>query len=270
MSTDYADMEKKGNHLKRKWLRRIVWGTLAMSVGALIGAFAVYRCLQWVPQFYQQELHASEASLTAGGQQMEQHVLELLDDLHDEGDVHDEGQWEATFSDDEINGWLAVDLKKEFPRLLPHRVHDPRVSISEEAAQIACQYKSPDLTVVLSMDVDAFVTDEPNVIGFRVHRARIGAVPGLEKMAKDEITRAARRSRIKLRWTEQDGVHVAMVTIPGDAVLKGHQVLIDKIELHEGAVHLAGRSQQVASDEFATVQVTARQDEASLSKKRQL
>jgi hypothetical protein len=286
MSTYSEEAKQTGKHVNRKWLRRIVFGTLAMCVGALIGAFAVYRSLQWVPQFYQQELSASKANQTAGDQQMAQQMLELLNDFQggwnvqsggdvqggdmQGGDMQDEGQWEATFSDDEINGWLAVDFKKEFPRLLPHRIYDPRISISEQAAQIACQYKSTDLTVVVSMDVDAFVTDEPNVIGFRVQRARIGAVPGLEKMAKDEITRAARRSRIKLRWTRKDGDDVAMITIPNDAVLEGHQVLIETIELHDGAVHLAGRSLQIAADESATVQVTARQDKASLSKRRQL
>jgi hypothetical protein len=189
-------------------------------------------------------------------------------ELHE--DVHDEGQWQAIFSDDEINGWLAVDLKEEFPHLLPHRVHDPRVSISEQAAQIACQYKSPDVTVVLSMDVGAFVTAEPNVVGLRIQRARIGAVPGLVKMAKEEITRAAQRARIKLRWAEQDGDDVAMVTVPSDVVMEGHQVFIEKIEFHDGEVHLAGRSQQIANDDSVTIQVTAHQDDTSLSKNRQL
>ncbi len=258
------EYQETGKLVKRKWLRRILCGILAMCVGALMGAFAVYRSLQWVPQFYEQKLVESEASLAEHGEEMEQHVL----DLHE--DVHDEGQWQAVFSDDEINGWLAVDLKEEFPHLLPYRVHDPRVSISEQAAQIACQYKSPDLTVVLSMDVDAFVTPEPNVVGLRIQRARIGAVPGLVKMAKEEITRAARRSRIKLRWDQQNGDDVAMVTIPSDVVMDGHQVFIEKIELHDGEVHLAGRSEQIANDDSATIQVTTHQDKASLRKKRQL
>ena len=238
----------KSESRRRKWVRRLCIGLAAMAVGAVFGGYAVYRSIHWVPSFYAQQLTVENEVLVEKGQQMEQGVQEL----HQE--VQDEGHWEAVFSEEEINGWLAVELKEKFPRMLPHRIRQPRVSLSRGLTKFACQYDSPDLQAVLSLDVNVSMSEEPNVVAVRVKRARIGAVPGLMQLAIGHISNAAIRARIPLRWTEVDGDPLALVTIPDDMVLKGHRVHIDALNVEEGAVYLAGRSE--VADEKTSVKVT--------------
>ena len=224
---------------RRKWARRLVIGSAAMIVGAMLGAYGVYRSIHWIPNFYAQKLTVDEDVLAEDGRQMEADVRNL------HGEVQDEGHWEATFSEDEINGWLAVDLKKKFPRMLPRHIREPRVSFTKGLTQLACQYDSADLQAVLSLDVDVYMTDEPNVVAVRIKRARIGAVPGLLQLAMGHISNAAVRARIPLRWTEQDGDPLALVTIPDDIVLEGHRVHIEELNVDDGAMHLVGRSEAI-------------------------
>ena len=104
---------------------------------------------------------------------LEQRILDVYNA------VQNEGEWRVTISDDQINGWLASQLPKQFPYLLPHHASDPRVRIQNDKAHLACQYSNGRMSAVLSMAVEAFATDKPNVVGVRIVTARIGAVPGL-------------------------------------------------------------------------------------------
>ena len=46
-----------------------------------------------------------------------------------ESAVNTPGRWQTTITAEEINGWLAVDMVKNHPKLLPPTFHDPRVAI---------------------------------------------------------------------------------------------------------------------------------------------
>src|SRR5205085_5179217 len=91
-------------------------------------------------------------------------------------DVRKRGQWQATFTAEQINGWLAVDLVKNYPEVLDSDVKDPRVAIAPRQATVAAKYTSAEQQAVLSINFDVYLSD-PNVIAVRILSARAGLLP---------------------------------------------------------------------------------------------
>ena len=76
------------------------------------------------------------------------------------------GRWQALFTAEQINGWMAVDLARNFPNTLPPGVVDPRVDIRPEGVTVACRYLE-----------GAVATTEDSSLGMRrieVHCAKCG------------------------------------------------------------------------------------------------
>src|SRR5687768_16914905 len=115
--------------------------------------YGAWRATQQVPEFYQVAIRKQPEIQAEAREQLEQQVIEL----HNE--VRQTGHWEATFTDEQINGWLAADLPGKFPNALPKGVSEPRVAIHPEEAQVACRYQSPKIETVFSMGVEISLTE---------------------------------------------------------------------------------------------------------------
>lgn len=226
----------------RKFLRFVLFAVVV--VGGALGffLFGTYRASQHVPEFYERAIRAEPIAQAKAGDQLERQVL----DLHNEA-LH-EGKWQATFTDEQINGWLAVDLPSKFPDSLPKEVCDPRVAIDAKQIQIACRYDAGAAQTVVSLALEIHKTDEPNVVAVRIRQARAGLLPLPLKQGIDRITAAAREAGIPLRWSQKDGDPVALITLPiTHEQYANRQLRLDSIELRLGEIHFSGRTEQAAA-----------------------
>jgi hypothetical protein len=151
------------------------------------------------------------------------------------------GRWEAEFTAEQLNGWLATDLPQKFPELLPPQVRDPRLVIESRRARFACRFTGEAGSTVVSCALELHLTEEPNTLAIRVGRVRAGALPVPLRQFLDPISAAASNGRIPLRWSQTEGDPVALLTLPGklDKSAAG-EFHLDTIELREGSVYLAG------------------------------
>ena len=108
----------------RKPLRFFLLAIAALLLLLVLGGLMLYQATRYVPDFYQQALEVNPQQQAAAGDELERQVLEL----HNE--IQDAGRWQAVFDEDQINGWLASDLKEKFSDSLPAGVSAPRVAIA--------------------------------------------------------------------------------------------------------------------------------------------
>src|SRR5947209_10239084 len=54
-------------------------------------------------------------------------------------DINNEPTWEAVFTDQEVNAWLAEDLVTHFADQLPPEVHEPRIVFDADRVTLAFQ-----------------------------------------------------------------------------------------------------------------------------------
>jgi hypothetical protein len=222
----------------RRFIRILFVGCLAIVLIVLGGGFYFYRSLQTVPEFYTQALAKPAAEPAKAAYKFEQQVLELRNDVRREGD------WQATFSAEEINGWLANDLPVKFPKALPGNVSDPRVAISPEMIQVACKYSDARLSSVVSVGAKPEMTKEPNVIAIRVKQVRAGALPIPLANFLEQISQHSAKAGVPLRWGEEGGDPVAYITLPMDRPeFQGKTLRVEQVELKDGALVVSGKTE---------------------------
>lgn len=224
--------------MRTMW-RRLLYAALAVLV--LVFGFLgwAYRATQQVPEFYVRQLEL-EAFQKRAGDALEKQALQL------NSQIRKSERWQARFTAEDINGWLAVDLPQKFPQALPSDVQSPRVAIGPEMIQLACKVESPRFSSVVSLGLQPYVTSEPNVIALRVKQLAAGSLPLPLSQYMEQITEQCAKSGLPLRWTEEEGDPVALVTLPLEPKdFQDRQVRLEQIELAQGEIILSGTSEPV-------------------------
>jgi hypothetical protein len=206
-----------------------LFGVLAATI------YAVYRASQQVPAFY-----AEAISIPAEAQETKSDLmLQQITTLHNQ--LQGKGPWRQVFKAETINGWLAVDLPRNHPTLLPQGMHDPRVHIGPQGLTMACQVERGRFRGIISLQISAFVESD-DVVGLRVHKARLGALPWSFRTVLDAITDAAQKSNVDIRWRQVDSDPVALIKIASAQGDRKQIVHIEAIRLEEGTLVVEGRT----------------------------
>ncbi|MBI3464972.1 MAG: hypothetical protein HY000_18235 [Planctomycetes bacterium] len=211
---------------------------LAGGLLLIVAAVLVWtdRAVHHVPSFYRQALRVDQKLQERSSNEFLQQAASLV------SEAPKTGPWHAVFTQDQINGWLAVDLVKNHGRLLPAGVSDPRLQITPGGVTLACQYNSGKIHTVFSLQLEPYLA-EPNVVALRIERARAGAVPLPLDQILQGFTTAAEKADLQLAWKQTDGDPVALVTLP--SLISDDELLLrlETLELREGELHLAGQTE---------------------------
>jgi hypothetical protein len=209
---------------------------IAIGLAAVIGlvVLGLYLAARHEPAFYREALEIEPAVLEKASDDMLRRTAALA------SAVKKEGHWEALFTAEQINGWLAVDLVKNHPSALPPTLHDPRVTIDQKRITIACRFEQGGVNSVLSLTVEPSMP-EPNVIALRIVKARAGLLPVPLAKVLDRVSQAARGMECRLQWRNTGGDPVAMLSFP-DAD-DDRPVSIESLRLGDGEIYVAGTTQ---------------------------
>ena len=212
-------------------------------VGVIAITIACWVLLHWSqkePEFYQQALAVSERAELELGDEFENQVLEL------QNNARTKGAWQATFTEAQINGWLASGLTEKFPRAIPHNVSDPRVGIDLDLLRVAFRFQSSRLSCIVQAEMDAFCTEVPDQIAIRIKKVASGLVPIPVNSVADRISTALRQFGAQVSWTEIEGDPVALIEFPLDTVKLGEKIItIEAIQLIQDKLVLTGNSVSV-------------------------
>jgi hypothetical protein len=217
-------------------LRRLFIVLMAMVLIGASSMFGLYRASQSVPEFYELAIEQETAAADRAGDELERQVVAMANDL--EAGEH----WELALTDEQINGWLATDLREKFPQLLPREVQEPRVAFKDRAAHVACRLDTGRVSTVLSLKLETYLTDQPNEIAVRVQRVRAGLLPVPLTKILDQITAVALQSGVSLRWSQRDGDPVALVAFPTQRPELRPGVVLQRLEVGSGELLVSGRA----------------------------
>jgi hypothetical protein len=206
----------------------------ALSIFAAFSSLGLYRASQSVPDFYEEALQFDHQAANIAGEELEQKVVALHNELEAGPN------WELCLTDQQVNGWLAADFIEKFPSLLPPEVKEPRVSFQDNAAHVACRVDSGKMSSVLSLKLQAYLTDQPNEIAVRVSQVRAGMLPVPLAKVLDRVSAAALKSGFHLRWAQQDGDPVAVVALPTERPDVRNDVLVETLQIGSGLLRIAG------------------------------
>ncbi len=208
-----------------------------VAAGGLIAALSwAYFAARQVRPFYQQALQVEPAALVEGSRELESRATALY------SDARQAGQWNAVFTVDQINGWLATQLTESHVGELPDNIRDPRVAIAPNLLTLGFRTSPGGIETVASVDAAVFLTDD-GAVAIRLVSVRAGALPLPVMQVADELAAACRELSLPVRWTQEAGQPVAVVELHSDPSTDKRQFHIDAIELGEGQVYVAGHTE---------------------------
>jgi hypothetical protein len=176
-------------------------------------------------------------------QQASDRLLESAAALASE--VNRNGKWQAIFTSEQINGWLATEMEKTFPGLLPDYIADPRVTVCPDGVLFGCRYLKGNVETVVSLKAEPYMS-ETNVLKVRLSRARAGAFPLPLGNILESVARAAADAKIQLSWLQAGGDPVAVIRLHTGNDQAFYQ--LEKLQLGDDELFIAGCTVERATD----------------------
>jgi hypothetical protein len=227
---------------KRLRIPLFLLATLLLVAG--VAAIVAYRSVRQVPEFYLAAIEQDEAVQAEANDECLRQAAALA------SDVQRPGYWQADFSVEQINGWLAVDLEKNYPHALPEELENPRVDVHQRETTLAFGYRQGEATTIVSIKFDLYL-NSPNVVAVRVRGVRAGLLPVPLSSVLEGISTAARNFDLELEWRQSHGDPVALIKLPPSFDEEENEMQLDSIEFGEGTVHVAGRTVPAGQQELA-------------------
>jgi len=211
------------------------WSLVVGVAAALLVAlpWALWSSLTHQPKFYQAAAKLPRATIRAEARHFAAQSLQLRND------IANEPNWEAAFTDREVNAWLAEDLVRHFAAELPREVHEPRVSFEADRVVLAFGLDQGPIRSMIWVVARVKVVGD-NTVALTLEKIRAGVVPISAESLVARIDAAARDRGLDIRWSAEGNSPVATLGYETDPERSG--VVLERIRIEPGAIRLAGRS----------------------------
>jgi hypothetical protein len=219
----------------RRFLRRHRIALLAALAVLAALPLGLRECLRYQPDFYRERVALPPERRKAEAQQFVAQSVQLRND------IMNEESWEASFTDEEVNAWLAEDLVEHFADQLPPGVSEPRVAFEPDRAILAFQLDQGALKSVVWAVLSVQVT-APNELALTLEKVRAGMMPVPYDTLLDRLTAHARGQGVDLAWDRSGPQPVA--TLKYRPNLKRTDIRLEQLQFLQGRVRLAGRSER--------------------------
>lgn len=212
---------------------RIAAVAIAVVIGLIgVGLGVAYYAARQVQPFYEQALKLQPEVLERGGREMESRASALY------SDTQQVGRWQALFTAEQINGWLATQLTEFSGQELPPNIRDPRVAISPCTLTLGFRTSSNGVDTVVSVNAKVSLTEE-GAVAIRLDSVHAGALPLPVMQLADELANACQRLKLPIRWTRHADKPVALVDFH-----EMESLTIDDVKLDIGQLYVAGHTEK--------------------------
>ncbi len=152
-----------------------------------------------------------------------------------------EGAWEAAFAEDDINCWLATDLRRNHRDALPESISDLRVDFRPRQVAVFTRVAAAGMRPV-AVVVFGVRLREPNQLGVTVEQASLGAIPLPGGPILAEARRRFDRLGMVTSVRQLDGRSVLVVYIPSTHESGGPSHWLESLSIADGSMAVAGRT----------------------------
>ncbi len=225
---------------KRRWI--MAGAVLLLLLGVVPGFLWI--SLTHQPDFYRALSRLSAERRKEGARKFVAQSLQLRND------IINENHWEALFSDQEVNAWLAEDLVVHFADQLPPGVSEPRVVFEPDRAILAFRLEDGPIRSVIWVVARVRVT-EPNVLALTIEKIRAGVMPVPADQVLERIAQHARSRGLDVEWDKESELPVALIRYTPH--LSRRDIVLEHFQIFEGHVRLTGRSENRAANAHLTL-----------------
>jgi len=216
----------------RKTSKWLLWfGTISIVLLAIPAI--VWFSLTYQPSYYRPKMFRSRAERADQAKRFVAQSLQLRND------ICNEPTWEAVFTDEEVNAWLAEDLITHFADQLPPEVNEPRLLFELDRIILAFQLHQRGIQSVITVVARPRVP-EGNTVELTLEKVRAGILPVPADNFIDRIVDYARCHGVDVQWSRKDGYPVVVMRYTPN--LDREDVRLEQLQICNGQIRLAGRS----------------------------
>jgi hypothetical protein len=212
--------------------KRLLWaGVVLVTVTAI--PVGIWLSLTYEPYYYRAMMLQSREHREGKARKFVARSAQLRNDI-----CH-EPTWEAVFSDQEVNAWLAEDLVMHFADQVPPEVREPRVLFELDRIILAFQLRQRGVQSVITVVARPRVP-QGNTIELTLEKIRAGILPVPPDQVLDRIVEYARSRGIDVEWSRREGYPVVLIRYSPS--LRRDDVRLEEVQIRTGQLRLAGRS----------------------------
>lgn len=212
--------------------KRLLWASIAL-VTVIAIPVGVWLSLTYEPSYYRAMMVQSREHREGRARKFVARSAQLRNDI-----CH-EPMWEAVFSDQEVNAWLAEDLVTHFADQLPPEVHEPRVLFELDRIILAFQLRQRGVQSVITVVARPRVP-QGNTIELTLEKIRAGILPVPPDQVLDRIVEYARSRGVDVEWSRREGYPVVLMRYSPS--FQRDDVRLEEVQIRTGQLRLAGRS----------------------------
>ena len=217
-------------------LRIGVVSALVVATLIVTALGAVYYAATQVQPFYEEALLLEPEAVEQDSRELESRASVLY------SDVKQIGQWKALFTAKQINSWFAKQQAADKSGQLQNNFRDPRIAVKRDHLSVGLRTHLSGVETVIAIDASVLLTDD-GAVGVRLLAARAGALPVPVNQAAELIAGLCRKKKAPVRWTQQQGLPVAIIKIANNTSAENREFFIDSLELRDGEMYVAGHTE---------------------------
>lgn len=158
------------------------------------------------------------------------------------------GAWDAAFADAEVNAFLATDLPRNHPGLLPRSIAEPRVRFRPDGLEVAFRIGTGLASTVVRCDLDVRLRGV-NQLALAAVSATVGAVPVPVAPVLASLARRLSAAGAVTELRPLDGRMVLVVYIPRFGGRDGPDWRLESLRLDDGLLAVAGTAPGPADEQ---------------------
>lgn len=162
-----------------------------------------------------------------------------------------EGPWDAVFTADEVNAWLAFDLPRNHRSLLPSGVAAPRVRFRQRHVTVGARLEYGLLAALAWADFEVELRDTGQ-LRITPAAAGLGAVPLPGDFAVRELARGIGALGLPAELRRIDGRLVLSIAIPAAAA---GACRLESLRIDDGEMLLTGETRPSAAMSRAAAEI---------------
>ena len=223
--------------------KRLLWVGIILAI-ITATPVGVWLSLTYQPSYYRAMMQQSREQRQGRARKFVAQGLQLRND------ICNEPTWEAVFSDQEVNAWLAEDLVTHFADHMPPEVHEPRVLFELDRIILAFGLHQRGFDSVITVVARPRVP-EGNTVELTLEKIRAGILPVPADSVLDRIVEYARYLGVDVEWMRRDGYPVVLIRYTPN--LQRDDVELEEVQIRTGQLRLAGRSDRTRGAFFRPV-----------------
>lgn len=225
-----GDGDEPSHRPGRRWRRLAVGGLLAAGCGGL--ALAALLALE--PEFYRSR---AAAAPPGGAEPLARRLVTKAAALR--ADFLRPGDWGTAVTEAELNAWLATDLPRNHPQLLPPQVSEPRVAFGPRRIRVGGRLAVGPVGCVGSFEAEVALR-AVNQVGIVVEAVRLGGLPLPAGPVVRELARRCADLGLPTEVRRLDGRTVLVVYTSPISGTGAPSHWLESLAVEEGELLVAG------------------------------